>query len=165
MLALDTQVYLASALRWLNAPVLPLDHGRAARSVVAELEALQAAAGARFDLTPALQAASGLVERLERLAPALAGAPASRAEALNGGLMRLSRLLVPLAYTSGDRFTHDLALPIPPLAGLQRARELAALDPHTDAFKFARAALVRERNRAVHALDSAASVVDELLQP
>ena len=45
---------------------------------------------------------------------------------------------------------------IPPLAGLQRARELAALDPDSDAFKFARAALVRERNRAVHALDSAA---------
>jgi hypothetical protein len=165
VLALDTKVYLASALRWLNAPVLPLDHRRAAGSLVAELEALQAAAGARFDLAPALGAARGLVERLERLAPALAGAPPGRVQALNRGLMRLSRLLVPLAYTSGDRFTHDLALPISPLAGLQRARELAALDPDADAFKFARAALVRERNRAVHALDSAASVVDELLQP
>ena len=165
VLVLDTKVYLASALRWLNAPVLPLDHGRAARSVVAELEALQATAGARFDLTPALEAARGLVERLERLAPALAGAPPSGAEALNRGLMRLSRVLVPLTYTSGDRFTHDLALPIPPLAGLQRARELAGIEPSTDAFKLARAALVRERNRAVHALDSAASMVDELLQP
>ena len=77
--------------------------------------------------------------------------------------MRLSRVLVPLAYTSGDRFTHDLALPIAPLAGLQRARQLATLDPDSDAFKFARAALVRERNRAVHALDSAASAVAELL--
>lgn len=165
VLVLDTKVYLASALRWLNAPVLPLDHGRAARSVVAELEALQATAGARFDLTPALEAARGLVERLERLAPALAGAEPGRTEALNRGLMRLSRVLVPLTYTSGDRFTHDLALPIPPLAGLQRARELAGIEPSTDAFKFARAALVRERNRAVHALDSAASMVDELLQP
>jgi hypothetical protein len=79
--------------------------------------------------------------------------------------MRLSRILVPLAYTSGDRFTHDLALPIPPLAGLQRARELAALDPDGDAFKFARAALVRERNRVVHALDSAAAVAEDLLRP
>ena len=145
--------------------MLPLDHGRAAQSVVAELEALQAAAGPRFDLTPALEAGRGLVERLGRLAAVLARAPESRADALNRGLMRLSRLLVPLAYTTGDRFTHDLALPIPPLAGLQRARELAALDPDSDAFKFARAALVRERNRAVHALDSAASMVDELLQP
>jgi hypothetical protein len=105
----------------------------------------------------------GLVERTQRLAEALASVPADRVESANRALMRLSRLLVPLAYTTGDRFTHDLALPIPPLAGLQRARELAALDPDGDAFKFARAALVRERNRAVHALDSAATAADEFL--
>ena len=163
VLVLDTKVYLASALRWLNAPVLPLDHGRAVQSLVAELETLQAAAGARFDLTPALEAARTLRERLTRIATAVAAAPESRAEAINRALMRLSRVLVPLAYTTGDRFTHDLALPIPPLAGLQRARELPALDPDSDAFKFARAALVRERNRAVHALDSAVTVADELL--
>ena len=78
-------------------------------------------------------------------------------------LVRLSRVLVPLAYTSGDRFTHDLALPIPALAGLQPARDLAALDPASDAFKFTAAALVRERNRVVHALDEAADTIDDLL--
>ncbi|TMQ20944.1 MAG: M28 family peptidase [Candidatus Rokuibacteriota bacterium] len=165
VLALDTKVYLASALRWLNAPVLPLDHRRSARSLVAELEAVQAAAGPHFDLAPALDAARTLVERLERLPALLAGIDAAspRLETINRGLMRLSRVLVPLAYTSGDRFTHDLALPLPPLAGLQRARELAGLDPDGDTFKFTRAALVRERNRAVHALDSATSVADDLL--
>ena len=151
----------------MNAPVLPLDHRPAAQSLLAELETLQAAAGARFDLSPALDAARALLERLERVATRLAGidVKTERLDAVNGGLMRLSRVLVPLAYTSGDRFAHDLALPLPPLAGLQRARELAVLDPESDAFKFARAALVRERNRAVHAFDSAAAVVDELLQP
>jgi hypothetical protein len=163
VLVLDTKVYLASALRWLNAPVLPFDHARAAQSLVAELEALQAAAGARFDLAPALEAARRLVERLQRVPEALAKVPEAQREAVNRTLMRLSRVLVPLAYTTGDRFTHDLALPIPPLAGLQRARELAALDADGDAFKFARAALVRERNRALHALDSAATLADELL--
>ncbi len=167
VLVLDTKVYVASALRWLNAPVLPLDHARAAQALLGELEALQAAAGARFDLAPALDAARALGERLERVAAGLEAVdpstPPARREAINRGLMRLSRVLVPLAYTSGDRFTHDLAVPIPPLAGLQRARELARLDPDSDEYKFARAALVRERNRAVHALDSAASVADELI--
>ena len=37
VLVLDTKVYLASALRWMNAPVLPLDHVRAARSLLGEL--------------------------------------------------------------------------------------------------------------------------------
>jgi hypothetical protein len=167
VLVLDTKVYVASALRWLNAPVLPLDHARAAQALLGELEALQVAAGARFDLAPALQAARALGERLERVAAALEAVdpstPPPRREAINRGLMRLSRVLVPLAYTSGDRFTHDLAVPIPPLAGLQRARALTRLDPDSDEYKFARAALVRERNRAVHALDSAASVADELM--
>jgi len=162
VLALDTKVYLATALRWLNAPVLPLDHRRAARAVVAELEALQGAAGAHFDLAPALETARRLGERLEQASARLARADASRQEAVNRTLMRLSRILVPLTYTSGDRFTHDLALSIPPLAGLQRARELAALDPSSDAYKFTRVALRRELNRVVHALDSALSVADEL---
>jgi len=164
VLALDTKVYLATALRWLNAPVLPLDHRRAARSVLTELEALQAAAGARFDLTPALDTARALAERLERVAAALDRVEPARVEGVNRGLLRLSRILVPLTYTSGDRFAHDLALPLAPLAGLQRARELATLDPGGDAFKFARVALVRECNRVVHALDSALSVTDDLLE-
>jgi Peptidase family M28 len=163
VLVLDTKVYLASALRWLNAPVLPLDHSRAAQSLLGELETLQEAAGGRFDLAPALDAARDLVGRLQRVTAAMASVSAGRVESANRTLMRLSRLLVPLAYTSGDRFTHDLAVPISPLAGLQRARELATLDPDGDAFKFARAALVRERNRAVHALESAASTADEFL--
>jgi hypothetical protein len=163
VLVLDTKVYLASALRWLNAPVLPLDHTRAARALVTELETLQAAAGARFDLSPVLEAAHVLGTRLQEVSARAASAPAALHEPLNGALMRLSRVLVPLAYTTGDRFTHDLALPIAPLAGLQRARELGALDPHSDAHKFTVAALVRERNRALHALDSAASIADELL--
>ena len=162
VLALDTKVYLATALRWLNAPVLPLDHGRAARAVVSELEALHTAAGPRFDLAPALDAARSLAERLDGVAGQLAGVAPAEAEDVNRALMRLSRILVPLTYTSGDRFGHDLALPLAPLAGLQQARELAALDPNSDAFKFARVALRRELNRVVHALDSALSVADQL---
>jgi hypothetical protein len=162
VLALDTKVYLATALRWLNAPVLPLDHRRAARAVVGELEALQAAAGSRFGLAPALDVARTLSERLDGAAMRLARVAPAAADDVNRALMRLSRILVPLAYTSGDRFGHDLAVPIAPLAGLQRARELAALDPDGDAFKFARVALQRELNRVVHALDSALSVADQL---
>src|SRR5205823_4644643 len=41
VLALDTRVYLASALRWLNAPLLPLDHGRAAAAVMCPIVRIQ----------------------------------------------------------------------------------------------------------------------------
>jgi hypothetical protein len=139
----------------------------AARRLVERAEAL----GAALDRLVAGEAGPAAGEAARRAAVEADRAPgglarggASRAaEAANRALMRLSRVLVPLAYTAGDRFRHDLALPIPPLAGLQPARELPALDPASDAFKFASAALVRERNRAVHALDEAAQVIDALL--
>ena len=102
---------------------------------------------------------------MDALANALATTPSGAAttERANRTLLRLSRLLVPLAYTTGDPFRHDLALPMAPLAGLQAAREVARLDPDTDTFKFTAAALVREGNRAVHTLEGAAELVDEFL--
>ena len=42
------------------------------------------------------------------------------------------------------------------------ALEPAVLDPYSDTFKLARTARVGEGNRAAHALDSVASVADEL---
>jgi hypothetical protein len=167
VLALDTRVYVAAALRLINAPVLPLEHARLARALLAELETLAGAAGGRWDAGPALLAARRLLDRTERLGTALdrlapaASRPAA-VEAANRTLIALSRVLVPLAYTTGDRFRHDLAVPVPLLAGLQPARGLGGLDPASDAARFTVTALIRERNRAVHALDEAARLVDEL---
>src|SRR5213083_1540971 len=125
VLTLDTKVYLSAALRAVNAPVLPLDHAWTARALVERADALATA--------------------LARLAATTPGAAAL--ERANRALVRLSRILVPLAYTTGDPFRHDLALPQAPLAGLQAVRDLARLEPHADDFKFAAAALTRERNR------------------
>ena len=168
ILALDTRVYVAAAIRLVNAPLLPFDHARAARSVLATVEELGRAAEARWDAGPAIEAARALVARTEAFGRTLAAAAADpaldggRTERLNRALVALSRILVPLCYTTGDRFHHDLALPVPPLAGLQRARELSRLEPASDALRLAVAALVRERNRVVHALDEALGVLDAL---
>jgi hypothetical protein len=144
---------------------LPLDYTRFARAIVATVEEL-GAAGGRWDAAPALGAARHLAERTGAFAGAVdaiaAGGHAdpARVEAANRAMGALSRVLIPLFYTTGDRFHHDLAIPVPPLAGLQRARELSGLDPLSDEFRFAAAALVRERNRVVHALEEAAGVID-----
>jgi hypothetical protein len=165
VLTLDTRVYVAAALRLCGAPLLPLDHARFARAILETVEEL-GRAGGRWDAGPALAAVRRLVDRAEsfvRAVDAVAaderGGPA-RVEAANRTMVALSRILVPLFYTTGDRFHHDLAIPVPPLAGLQGARELSGLDPASDQFRFTVAALVRERNRVVHALEEAAGVID-----
>ena len=164
VLALDTRVYVAAALRLVGGPLLPLDYGRFARAILATVEELGQTGG--WDAGAALDAARGLAERAGAFGDAVnavaadARADSARAEAANGAMVALSRILIPLFYTTGDRFHHDLAIPVPPLAGLQRARELSRLDPSSDGFRFAVAALVRERNRVVHALEEAAGVMD-----
>jgi hypothetical protein len=168
VLALDTRVYVAAALRLVGGPLLPLDYGRFARAILETVEPL-GQAGSRWDAGPALDAARAMVERagafVDTVGALAAGkrADPARVEAANRAMIALSRVLIPLFYTTGDRFHHDLALPVPPLAGLQRARDLSGLDPSSDAFRFAGAALVRERNRVVHALGEAAGVMDAFL--
>jgi hypothetical protein len=173
VLALDTRVYVAAALRLVNAPILPLAPRRAAAALLGTCQDLERAARGRaargrVDLASLVAAAHRLARRTEDLGAALdrlAGeSPAPpRLAAANEVLRRLSRVLVPLAYTSGDRFTHDLALPLPPLAGLQPARALDTLDAASDQFRFTVAALVRERNRAAYAMEEAADLLDGFL--
>jgi hypothetical protein len=118
-----------------------------------------------MDLSPLVDAARALATALDAAAPGLARLAAGDGgdtAAANRLLMRLSRVLVPLLFTGGDRFSHDLAVGIPPLAGLQRARELPGMDATADLTKFSLAALGRERNRAHHALDVASDLAAEL---
>jgi hypothetical protein len=169
VLRLDTQVYVAAVLRTLDAPLVPIEPGRTARSLEALVAELATVVEGRADLKAAVTAAGRLVERTDALTAALdvlvaSSAEAARLEAANRLLVRLSRILVPLAYTTGDRFDHDLALPVLPLAGLQRARQLATLERGSDAFRFGAAAAVRERNRVVQALEEAAELVDGYLE-
>jgi hypothetical protein len=118
-----------------------------------------------MDLSPLVNAAHALATALDAAAPGLARLAAGDGgdtAAANRLLMRLSRVLVPMLFTGGDRFAHDLAVGIPPLAGLQRARELPGMDAAADLTKFSLAALGRERNRAHHALDVASELAAEL---
>lgn len=165
VLAADTRVYVASALRLSGAPVLPLGPARAARAVADAADELHAAAGGRMDLAPVVETARGLAATLDAAAPGLARLAAGDGgdvAAVNRLLMRLSRALVPLLFTGGDRFAHDLAVAVPPLAGLQGVRALPGMDAAADLTKFSLAALGRERNRAHHALDVASELADEL---
>jgi len=67
--------------------------------------------------------------------------------------MRASRALVPLDYTSGDRFAHDPALPQTPWPVLDPIRALARASPADR--PFAAVDAVRARNRVLHALQEA----------
>ena len=71
----------------------------------------------------------------------------------NRAIQQLARILVPLNYTRGPRFTHDPALPVPGLPAISVAAELGSHGPET--IGFARTQLMRGANCTAAALRQA----------
>lgn len=150
----DIGVYLGAVLAFAGAERLPVDFSLHAADLRATLEGYQKAAGERFDLGPALAALAALEARLARLA-------AAPAPAFNAAVLALARVLVPLNFASGPRFTHDPAVnqpAIPPLALCAQLDQWPGDDLH-----FARASLLRGRNRVEAALADACDIIDRAL--
>ncbi|HEX3347395.1 MAG TPA: M28 family peptidase [Acetobacteraceae bacterium] len=156
LLARDTRVYVHTLTRLLQDRVLPLEYADHAADFLAELSNLQQKLGDRFDLTP-------IVERTRTLQ---SGAAKLRtmgdAAGVNAALMALSRALVPIEYTTGDRFGHDPALGQSSCPPLDPVRALASAPPDSDEARFLTVAARRSRNRVCHALDQANAILARL---
>ena len=96
----DTRIFVAAIWRLLTDLVLPLDFAAHADALLAELARLEASLEGAHSLA-SLQAAA---RSLRGAASAGSGADAAR---VDQALMRAARALVPVDYTSGDRFAHD----------------------------------------------------------
>jgi hypothetical protein len=147
----DIKLYLAAVMRVANAPILPFDWRATVKEFDTTLAGYIRAAGADADvLAPVSQALSELYSALttfygvaDTLAPAQA----------NAVIQGLARILVPLNYTRGPRFTHDPALPVPALPQIAVANQIGTL-PEAER-GFARTQLQRGANRTVAALRAA----------
>ena len=138
-LARDTRVALRATRTLLTAEVLPIDLGAQAEALRTFLKPIAAKIGNAVKLDDVFAA-------LDEFATAAEGAAADVA------IMRACRALVPLDYTTGDRFGHDPALPIPAWAALAPLTDLARCEAGTVARYSAVVAATRARNRLLHAL-------------
>ncbi|WP_159998401.1 M28 family metallopeptidase [Roseomonas sp. 18066] len=145
LLVRDTRVYAHALWRLLSDAVLPLDYRGNSSAFVAEVEGLAAKLGEALDLSALLSEARALRDRAE----AVASLPEADRDA---ALMRLSRSLVPLEQTTGDRFAHDAALPLPASPALRPLHRLAGAEPDTDAWQQAAVEARRCRNRLAEQL-------------
>ena len=149
----DTKAFVHTLWRLLTDPVLPLDFATHARALLAELDKIGASLGGRFRSTR--WAAAGAARGGGEAGGARGRGECGGGEAHHHALMRASRALVPVDYTTGDRFAHDPALPLPAWPVLQPLRDLAATKPNTDAAQFHLVAAKRARNRMLFALREA----------
>jgi len=154
----DTRIYLHAVWRLLADDVLPIDWEEHANYLLAELTALGRGLDGRFDL-------SVLVARAEALRDKAARLKATRLDParINAALVAVSRALVPVDYSTGDRFGQDPALAQSAYPSLQPLRRLAALPPESDAARFLTVRMMRARNRVCMALAAANAALDAAL--
>jgi len=162
VLALDTRIYAATLARLCAGPVLPYTLAASAREIDTLLADYEAKAGGHLDLAVPRARARSVIRATEALDSRAVAAiiadldPASPAAlALVAAQKAVSRALVPLRYTTGNRFDHDAAMPAPPLQSLREAPALADLDPASDEARFLQTALLRRANAVTHALREA----------
>lgn len=162
VLALDTRIHAATLARFCGGPVLPFTLADAAREIDDLLAAYQEQAAGRFDLAPARARAAEVIraaEELDARARALAEANAApddpEARRVVAAQKAVTRALVPLRYTAGNRFDHDPAMPAPALQLLRDLPLLATLPPESSEARFLATALVRKRNAVCAALREA----------
>ncbi|MFN8514907.1 MAG: M28 family peptidase [Chloroflexia bacterium] len=129
VLALDTRIFAATVARLCAGPVLPYVQAEAAREIAALLADYETQARGRFELAGLRARAEEAVRATEALDTLAAAAiekdldPASEAaRAIVAAQKGVSRALVPLRYTTGNRFDHDAAMPAPALQQLRGHR-------------------------------------------
>jgi hypothetical protein len=170
VLAQDLKVSVAYAWELATRPILPYDFRHNARILREALAGYRDAAGPTLGLDGPVELAHDLErlvvrvwDRSSRLASHFAAGDAARdldaeAEALNDGLKRLSRLLIPLLGTVVGRYGHDtygLSALRSWVPGLAHAAQLGRLDPGSGEHMLWWGKLVRERNRAADTLRAA----------
>jgi N-acetylated-alpha-linked acidic dipeptidase len=151
VLVKDAKIYAYALARLLQDERLPLDVGAQIDQIDGFVAKLDDAAGPHLSLAPVRDA-------LARLAEDFAAASVRRPEAANDLIREVTHRLTAVSFTSGDRFGHDPAIPLPPVPALDEARKLPQLDPEGDAYGFLRTRLVRSRNAVIHQLKEASRI-------
>jgi Zn-dependent M28 family amino/carboxypeptidase len=152
----DIRIYLLSVLRVTQPERLPFDFAATAAEFTATVARYAKAAGDHADLSPSANATRDFAAAIARFnAEATAGrVPAAR---FNQAMKDLARILVPLNFTTGPRFTHDPAFTAPPLPCLAVATELARHSGQM--LGFAKTQMMRGQNRYVAAMRAALRVL------
>ena len=164
VLADDTRIYATLAARLILPPLHPYNFVPSAEDFITHLTALQEAGGRHLDLAPTIAAAERLRARAAELAELAAGPLAEGViPRLNGAMLALTRILNPALFTIDGPYELDPALQLPVLPGLAPLRDLAALDPASDDYRFLLTRLRRQRNRVHDALLGAQGVLDAVL--
>jgi hypothetical protein len=163
LLVRDTRVYVHALWRLLTDRVLPLDYAASAVALERVLSGLAEKLDGRLDLSRLTTRVRRLRDQALTVRSRIPHSPDdAAAERVNRALVAVSRAIVPMDYTTGDRFDHDPALAQAPYPMLDPVRALADAPAGSDRARFLTVAAVRACNRLAFALDEANTALDQM---
>jgi hypothetical protein len=162
-LTLDAQYRAAIIADLATMAVLPHQIAPVAQGFVKVLDGLGGAAGDRFDLSSVRAAASTLATVAARFDSAARPTRPESVAAFNRVLVHVTHALNSALYSGAGRFDQDPAAPMPMLPSLAGVRDLARLDPKSDAYGFLETQLIRSRNMVEAVLREAADELQAVL--
>ncbi|QSY92754.1 M28 family peptidase [Rhizobium bangladeshense] len=162
-LSRDTRIVLDVLWRLLTSPLLPFDYTVYAQALSQQVAKLQAELSGRIDISALANAVEELSNSAKAVLETTDLSPANTAR-VNASLMLAGRHLVPLNYTSGERFHHDPALPHPAWPSLDGLRALAAQPVGSPDMAFYAVHARQTRNRLVHGVREANAVLRAALE-
>lgn len=161
VLSQDTRLYASILLRLATADVLPFNLGMIAQDYLDSLREYDEAAGDILPIRDLMSEVEGLQAKLAGFQARCEGLKGPKTSAVNRLMLRISRILNPAFYQDCSPFEHDPALASHSLPGLAPALKIKAMDPSSDAFKFAVVGLKRRMNRVRHQVREADRLITE----
>ena len=155
-LALDTNIYAASAWRMLREPIVPIKLTPIVQDVIDRLKEYDAALKGRFDLEPVKRKADALLEKVRMFEKNIDSMDKGRANTL---ILKVSKELNQVLYTRTGKYSQDRAVPTPLLPGMYHSFALDHYENSTK-YEFIRTGLLRERNRLYDSLDICEEALD-----
>ncbi|MBB3237494.1 M28 family peptidase [Phyllobacterium endophyticum] len=159
----DTRIVLGALRALLMSRILPYDYTAYAGSLADEIAHLKRQLGDRLDISALESGVSFLRDNAANLVARSKSASDEETPRINAALMRASRRLVPLNYTTGERFHHDSALPHPVWPSLEGIRQLARQPEGSADLPFYAVHARQTRNRICHALREANAELEAVL--
>ena len=152
----DIKVYAASIIELCNCNILPFDWRNTVKEFNNTLNNYQKNSGEHFDLKISIEKLNQFEKLLNDFYSNIDDHKIEPSNA-NRIIMELARILIPLNFARDPRFTHDSAVPIPPLPTLSLCDEFNEIP--SNLVGFAKNQLVRGQNRFISAIDQAIQLV------
>lgn len=153
----DCQVYLDIVYKFSTDRIIPVNQLEALNEISVALNSYAEKANGVLDFSVTVNRMEQLKEKVKELYLESENPEISNQDvmAVNEAILKLSRILVPLNYVSGDIFDHDLAVNTPSVPLLFKINEFGKVNHNSHEYLLLKNELKRNLNKVNYALKEA----------